>query len=65
LALGLADQGCRDAGPAVGSRDVHLLDLIVDDHYEPDDGFVDGRHGRVRNAFRRPRPERSFGPSVH
>ena len=65
LALGLADQDLGDAGSALGSRDVHLLDLVVDDHYEPDDGSVDGGYGRVRDAFRRPCPERSFGPNVH
>jgi hypothetical protein len=64
LALRLADQGRGDAGAAVGSRDLHLVDFIVDDHDEYGYGSVDGRYGRVRDAFRPLRPERSSVTNV-
>jgi hypothetical protein len=65
LALRLADQSRGDAGPAVGSRDVDLLDLVVDDHDEPGYGFVDGRDRRVRGTLRSPCPERCLATNVH
>jgi hypothetical protein len=46
------------------SRDVHLLDLIVNDHYEAGDGSIDGGHRCVGDSFRRPDPERILSPGL-
>ena len=56
LPLRLIHQECGDAGPSVESRDVHLLDLVVDDHDEAGDGSVDDGHRRVVDPVRRPNP---------
>lgn len=45
-------------------RDVHLLDLVVNDHDEASDGSVDGGQCRVADPFRRPDPERILCPGV-
>ncbi len=64
LALGLIHQDGGYAGSSVKSRDVHLLDLIVNDHDEACDGLVDGGNRSVADAFRRSGPERFLDPGL-
>ena len=64
LPLGLTHQNSSDASPSMESRDVHLLDLIVDDHNEASDDSGDGGHCSVPDAFRCPRPERILSPGL-
>ena len=64
LALGLIHQDIGDSSPSMESRDVHLLDLIVNDHDEASDGSVDDGHCRVASPSRRPGPERVLSPCL-
>ena len=64
LTLGLVHQDIGDASTSMESRDVHLLDLIVNDHDETPDGSVDGRHGRVADPLCRPSPERTLSSRI-
>lgn len=48
----------------MGSQDVHLLDLIVNDHDEASDDSVDDGHCRVADPSRRPSPGRVVSPDV-
>jgi len=64
LSLRLSHQGGGHARSSMMSRDVHLLDFIVDNHYESGDGSLDGGYRRVADSGRRPRPKRILGPSL-
>ncbi len=45
-------------------RDVHLLDLVLDDHDEPGDDSIDGGHGRIADPVGRASLERLLGPNL-
>ena len=64
LPLGLTHEDVGDSSPTMGSGDVHLLDLVVNDHDEASDGSVDDSHCRVADPSRRPCPERVLSPDV-
>ena len=51
-ALGVGDERVCHPETAVRGRDVDLLELVCDDHREPDDIAVHHGHGHVRDFVR-------------
>ena len=59
--LGLGEQVVRDPGASMVLANVHLLDLVVDDHHEARDCALDLGDGRVGHPLRGPAPEGPLG----